>query len=56
MKGDDGLVVEGGSRGNGEIPVISPEVLSSPRVSEGCCPAVVVGGDSPVGIEAQNQL
>ena len=50
LEGNDALVVEGGSRGNGETPVISPEVLDSPRVSEWCCPAVVAGGDSPAGI------
>lgn len=49
-EGNDALVVEGGSRGNGEIPVISLEVLDSPRVSEWCCPAVVVGRDFTAGI------
>lgn len=29
---NDALVVEGGSRGNGEIPVISPEVLDFPSL------------------------
>lgn len=48
-EGNYALTVEGGSRGYGEIPVISPEVLDSPRVSEWCCPAVVARGDSPGG-------
>ena len=49
-EGNDALVVEGRSRGGDEIPVISPSVLDSPRVSEWCCPAVVAGEDSPAGI------
>lgn len=49
-EGNDALVMEGGSRRNGEIPVISSEVLDFPRVLEWCCLAVVVGGDSPAGI------